>query len=259
MAVDGRRGACCRNVSASVAVAGYASTTSASALVVGSCDPTPLTQRRPATGGGAGHRAAGRGAASGRHVLCSAFSDVDFVPCVLLSSVFSAFSALSASIVSAQTPVTMRAREPEHERRLAAAPVLEGGANLSAEAESLADFAKVGTPFPPHPSWRLPRQNQKLTSRSSRAISRCTQQQKCPCCRFALVLHCARSIRILPHTASRTVCDSPRRVGRVIGTCNVCPFALFPIDVSLFSCSGFGHLPPRRVLMYVGCVTIQLT
>ena len=38
----GRRGAGCRSVLASVAVVGYASTTSASAFVVGSCDPSSL-------------------------------------------------------------------------------------------------------------------------------------------------------------------------------------------------------------------------
>jgi hypothetical protein len=146
---------------ANVAVVGYASATSASALAVGSLRPDPSTRadRQPELLlGGAGYRASWSRCGGWAARLPHALSEVDFLPHVRLSScLFLLVFALTASIVSAQLPAARWAREPEHGRRLAAVPVLQGGANLSAEAESLADFAKVGTPFPPHPFWHLPR------------------------------------------------------------------------------------------------------
>ena len=102
--------------------------------------------------------------------------------------------ALTARIVSAQMPAAMRVCEHKHERRLAAALVLQGGANLSAEAESLAGFAKVGTPFPPHPSGACHARTKTNISVApcDIALYATTKMSLLPFCT------CARSIRISP-------------------------------------------------------------
>ena len=92
----GRLGACCRGAMANVAVVGYASATSASALAVGSLRPDPSTRadRQPELLlGGAGYRAAWSRCGGWAARLPHALSEVDFLPHVLLSScLFCSFS-----------------------------------------------------------------------------------------------------------------------------------------------------------------------